>query len=155
MPGFFCPSPTEFQTNPLIYSLSRVGATGGVDVPWVSSSALQSCCGPCLGTGAFLCFAFILPQTCPQTWHHKFPGFSHLCVVLLLRPNCSLEPADLLCLLQQPPSSSSIPLPHSTRPLGRFEGETGPPHLPRFMGGRMCPLIVHSRPWLVTGYLAK
>lgn len=37
-------------------------------------------------------------------------------------PTYSSEPADLLCLLQHSPSSSSIPLPHSTKALGRFWG---------------------------------
>lgn len=67
-------------------------------------------------------------------------------------PTYSSEPADLLCLLHHPPSSSSIPCPIPQKHLADFGEQT---HVPRLMGGRMCPLIVHPRPWSVTGYLAK
>lgn len=49
-------------------------------------------------------------------------------------PTYSSEPADFLCLLQHPPSSSSIPLPHSTKPLGRFWGADKAPTCPQAHG---------------------
>lgn len=91
----------------------------------LSPSDAQSCSGPWLGPGAFLYFAFILPQMCPQTWchkflgfSHKFLGFSHLCVVLLLS-----QPILRAC---RSPSSSSIPLPHSPKPFSGFGEQTRP-----------------------------
>lgn len=49
-------------------------------------------------------------------------------------PTYSSEPADLLCLLQHPPSSSSIPLSHSTEPLDRFWGADKAPTCPQAHG---------------------
>lgn len=92
----------------------------------LSPSDAQSCCGPWLGPETFLYFAFILPQMCPQTWCHKFLGFSHLCVVLLLSQPTPQSLQISLQLLHSPAPFSKTPF--------RFWGADKAPMCPQAHG---------------------
>lgn len=90
--------------------------------PFRCSELLWSLAGP----GSFLYFAFILPQMCPQTWCHKFLGFSHLCVVLLLSQPTPRSLQISLQLLHSPAPFSKTPF--------RFWGADKAPMCPQAHG---------------------
>lgn len=173
---FFFPPLLPSLIQPHSFTISPVylrELQGRWMLSWDSSLALQiPGAGVNLGWSRmpFYVFALILPQTRQAMARACKPGVTSFlaAVAFLVKPCGFAAAANLLlsaCSSALSPPASSLRLLHpvvqpppSPTPQAHSAGlgeQTRSPHAPRLTGGRMCPLLLHPRPWLFTGYLAK